>query len=91
MSEAKRLKTLDDENTKLKRLLGPMLIPIAAIDRWSLGFVSDQLTGGRRFRVLTVVDNCTRECLALVADTSLSGLRLPVSLTGLSRSAASRR
>src|SRR5437867_13006643 len=31
---------------------------------------------GRRFRILTVVDNCTRECLALVADTSLSGVRV---------------
>lgn len=58
-----------------KRAIGtraPMLIPMAANDR-SLDFVSDQLTDGRRFRVLTVVDDCTRECLALVADTSLSG------------------
>jgi putative transposase len=54
----------------------PMLIPMAANDRWSLDFVSDQLTDGRRYRVLTVVDDCTRECLALVADTSLSGLRV---------------
>ncbi|APH53615.1 Transposase [Granulibacter bethesdensis] len=38
--------------------------------------MSDQLTDGRRFRVLTVVDDCTRECLGLVADTSLSGLRV---------------
>jgi putative transposase len=38
--------------------------------------VSDQLTCGRRFRILTVVDDCTRECLALVADTSLSGIRV---------------
>ena len=53
-----------------------MLIPLAANDRWSLDFVSDQLTDGRRFRVLTVVDDCTRECLGLVADTSLSGLRV---------------
>jgi len=30
----------------------------------------------RRFRILTVVDDCTRECLALVADTSLSGVRV---------------
>lgn len=36
---------------------------------------TDQLTDGRRFRILTVVDDCTRECLALVADTSLSGIR----------------
>lgn len=62
-----------------KRAIGtraPMLIPLAANDRWSLDFVSDQFTDGRRFRVLTVVDNCTRECLGLVADTSLSGLRV---------------
>lgn len=62
-----------------KRAIGtraPMLAPITANDRWSLDFVSDQLTDGRRFRVLPVVDDCTRECLALVADTSLSGLRV---------------
>ncbi|MGO6930130.1 DDE-type integrase/transposase/recombinase, partial [Rhizobium ruizarguesonis] len=39
-------------------------------------FVSDQFTDGRRLRILTVVDDCTRECLALVSDTSLSGLRV---------------
>ncbi|WP_407117037.1 IS3 family transposase [Bradyrhizobium sp. LMG 9283] len=62
-----------------KRAIGtraPMMAPIAPNDRWSLDFVSDQLTDGRRFRILTVVDDCTRECLALVADTSLSGARV---------------
>ncbi|MCA1458895.1 IS3 family transposase [Bradyrhizobium sp. BRP22] len=62
-----------------KRALGtraPMVVPIAPNDRWSLDFVSDQLTDGRRFRILTVVDECTRECLSLVADTSLSGSRV---------------
>jgi putative transposase len=62
-----------------KRAIGtraPMLVPVAPNDRWSLDFVSDQLTDGRRFRILTVVDDCTRECLALVADTSLSGARV---------------
>lgn len=62
-----------------KRAIGtraPMLIPLAANDRWSLDFVSDQLTDGRRFRVPMVVDDCARECLALVADTSLSGQRV---------------
>ncbi len=44
--------------------------------RWSLDFVSDALTDGRRFRDLAVVDDYTRECLALVADTSLSGIRV---------------
>jgi putative transposase len=62
-----------------KRAVGtraPMLVPMTPNDRWSLDFVSDQLTDGRRFRILTVVDDCTRECLALVADTSLSGVRV---------------
>ena len=44
--------------------------------RWSLDFVHDQLSDGRRFRILAVVDDFTRECLALIADTSLSGLRV---------------
>jgi transposase InsO family protein len=46
----------------------PMLVLMTQNDRWSLDFDSDQLTDGRRFRILTVVDDCTRECLALVAD-----------------------
>jgi len=41
-----------------------------------LDFVSDQIGNGRRFRILAVVDDFTRECLALVADTSLSGARV---------------
>jgi putative transposase len=62
-----------------KRAIGtqaPMLVPCAPNERWSLDFVSDQLTDGRRFRILAIVDDCTRECLALVADTSLSGVRV---------------
>jgi putative transposase len=62
-----------------KRALGtrrPMAVPQAANSRWSLDFVSDAFTDGRRFRVLAVVDDFTRECLALVADTSLSGTRV---------------
>jgi putative transposase len=69
-----------------KRAMGtraPMLIPVAPNQRWSLDFVSDQLTDCRRFRVLTVIDNCTRECLALVADTSLSGMRVARELEAL--------
>ncbi len=62
-----------------KRAIGtraPMMIPLAPNERWSLDFVSDQLTDGRRFRILAIVDDCTRECLRLVADTSLSGFRV---------------
>jgi putative transposase len=71
-----------------KRALGtrrPMETPVAANQRWSLDFVSDQMTDGRRFRVLAVVDDCTRECLALVADTSISGLRVTRELDNLVR------
>ena len=62
-----------------KRALGtrrPMLLPDAPNIRWSLDFVSDALTDGHRFRVLAVVDDYSRECLALVDDTSLSGHRV---------------
>ena len=62
-----------------KRAIGtraPTMIPLAPNERWSLDFVSDQLTDGRRFRILAIVDDCTRECLGLVADTSLSGFRV---------------
>ena len=62
-----------------KRALGtraPMAIPQGPNQRWSMDFVSDVLADGRRFRVLAVVDDHTRECLALVADTSLSGARV---------------
>ena len=62
-----------------KRAMGtrrPMVTPLAPDQRWSLDFVSDQLTDGRHFRVLAAVDDCTRECLALIADTSISGRRV---------------
>lgn len=69
-----------------KRAIGtraPILLPSAPNERWSLDFVSDQLNDGRRFRVLAVVDDCTRENLALIADTSLSGARVARELTAL--------
>lgn len=62
-----------------KRALGtrvPLAVPQGVNQRWSLDFVSDALADGRRFRILAVVDDFTRECLALVADTSLTGLRV---------------
>lgn len=62
-----------------KRALGtrsPMLLPAGPNQRWSLDFVSDALNDGRRFRILCIVDDFTRECIGLIADTSLSGLRV---------------
>lgn len=51
--------------------------------RWSLDFVHDQFACGRRFRVLNVVDDVTRECLAAIPDTSISGRRVARELTTL--------
>ena len=71
-----------------KRALGtrrPMLVPDRANARWSLDFLSDTISDGRRFRGLAIVDDYTRECLALVADTSLSGLRVARKLDGVIR------
>jgi transposase InsO family protein len=53
-----------------------MAIPRGPNQRWSLDFLSDAFTDGRRLRNLAVVDDFTRECLALVADTSLAGQRV---------------
>lgn len=44
--------------------------------RWSLDFVIDTLMSDRRFRILTLVDGCTRECLGRVVDNSLTGPRV---------------
>jgi len=62
-----------------KRAIGtraPLDVPHVRNERWSLDFVSDALSDGRRFRILAVVDDFSRECLGLVADTSLSGARV---------------
>lgn len=45
-------------------------------ERWSMDFVSEVTSSGRRFRVFTLVDDFTRESLTLVADTSLGGARV---------------
>jgi transposase InsO family protein len=59
-----------------KRALGtraPLTMPQAPNQRWSLDFAADVLSDGRRLRILVVVDDYSRECLALVADRSLTG------------------
>jgi putative transposase len=61
-----------------KRALGqraPMMVPSTINQRWSLDLVSDTLSDGRRFRILCIVDDYSRECLATVVDTSLGRVR----------------
>lgn len=61
----------------------PILVEAKANARWSLDFVHDQFACGRRFRVLNIVDDVTRECLAAIPDTSISGRRVARELTAL--------
>ena len=61
----------------------PILVEAMANARWSLDFVHDQFACGRRFRILNVVDDVTRECLAAIPDTSISGRRVARELTSL--------
>jgi putative transposase len=71
-----------------KRAIGtrtPLSLPSRINERWSLDFVTDTLGDGRRFRILCIVDDFSRECLATVADTSLSGVRVVRELEQLTR------
>jgi putative transposase len=61
----------------------PILVEAKVNARWSLDFVHDQLAPGRRFRILNIVDDVTRECLAAIPDTSISGRRVARELTTL--------
>jgi putative transposase len=54
----------------------PILVEARPNARWSVDFVHDQLSNGRRFRILNVIDDVTKECLAAIADTSISGRRV---------------
>jgi transposase InsO family protein len=61
----------------------PILVEARVNARWSLDFVHDQLAPGRRFRILNIVDDVTRECLAAIPDTSISGKRVARELTAV--------
>ena len=65
------------------RTRAPILVEAVANARWSLDFVHDQLACGGRFRILNIVDDVTRECLAAIPDTSISGRRVACELTAL--------
>ncbi len=59
-----------------KKLVRPRLVmdrPTAVNQRWSMDFVSDQLATGRRFRVLNIVDDFSREMVGQLVSISISG------------------
>ncbi len=73
---------------KKKRTCVPRVAPAPAQrpqERWSLDFLTDSLANGRRFRVLTFVDNVSRVSPAIAVDFSLTGDRVVAILEGLRR------
>ena len=63
----------------------PLLPAARPNERWSIDFVADQLGSGRRFRILTIMDDYTREWPAAIIDTSIGGARVVRALEELSR------
>lgn len=56
---------------------GNAIAPVTAVnERWSLDFMHDTLASGRKVRTLMLIDDFTRECLALAIDTGFSSLRV---------------
>jgi putative transposase len=85
MNEKKLYRLYKEEGLAVRRRRGrkratgtraPLLVPTRPNERWSLDLASDTLASGRRLRVLVVIDDATRECLAAVPDTSISGVRV---------------
>jgi len=94
MNHKKLYRIYCEEGLSVKRRRGrkrargtrtPMPFAAYANARWSLDFVSDSFGASKKFRILAVIDDCTRECLCLVADTSLSGARVARELSALIR------
>jgi putative transposase len=61
----------------------PLAKPTTINRSWSMDFVADGLIGGRKLRCLTIVDDYSRECLALEVDTSINGRRVAAVLDRL--------
>ena len=72
-----------------KKLASRPRVPLEPAHRpnvqWSMDFVMDRTEDGRRFRVLTVIDNFSRECLALYADRSISGEKVAACLNRIAQ------
>jgi putative transposase len=58
------------------RVKQPLMQQTAVNSSWSMDFMSDSMVGGRKFRTLNVMDNCSREVLAIEVDTALSSKRI---------------
>lgn len=54
----------------------PLMVPKGMNELWAMDFVSDSMTGGRKLKILTVLDCFSRECVGMVVDTSIGGVRV---------------
>jgi putative transposase len=59
-----------------ERVKQPLVVPTAPNQCWSLDFMSDALSDGRKFRILNIIDDYNRESLKIEVDTSLPALRV---------------
>ncbi|MDP7151602.1 MAG: IS3 family transposase [Paracoccaceae bacterium] len=94
MNHKKLYRLYTDEKLGVKRRRGrkrargsrtPMPEALKPGQRWSLDFLSDTFGASRKFRILAVNDDCCRENLCLMADTSISGARVARELDALVR------
>ena len=94
MNPKKLYRLYRDEGLSVRRRRGrkrargtrtPMPSAMMPNQRWSLDFVADTFGASRKFRILAVIDDCCRENLCLVADTSISGARVARELDALVR------
>ena len=94
MNEKKLYRLYREEGLSVRRRRGrkrargsrtPMPVPLRPNQRWSLDFLLDTFGAGRKFRILAVNDDCCRENLGLMADTSISGARVARELDALVR------
>ena len=68
-----RLQLRNRKKKKLDRPRQPMVVPIDKDIRWSMDFVSDQLSNGRRYRILNVKDDYSKELVGQLVAFSISG------------------
>ena len=94
MNHKKLYRLYQEEGLSVRRRRGrkrargsrtPMPVPLRPNDRWSMDFVADTFGASRRLRILAINDDCCRENLCLVGDTSISGGRVARELDTLVR------
>lgn len=68
-----KLQMRTKQRKKLKRPFVPLVVPTGINQRWSMDFVADQLSCGRRFRILNVIDDYSRECVGQLVANSITG------------------